>query len=230
MKAIILAAGMGTRLEQKRPKCLAKVGSKRLIDHQIDALWSWVDGIYVVTGFKAERVREAVGNRAGYVHNDAYATTNSLASLRRALDVLGAQDVIVVNSDVLFHPAVVEELLGTSAGSIAYDSSVRWDPEQMKLLIRNGRLVSMGKSIPKKYSCGENVGLFRMSAEKSMRVAKVADRILEKNPRAWAPTALSASPRGLNCVDIAGMPWHEIDYPSDLAYARRVVLPAIEVE
>jgi choline kinase len=233
MKAVILAAGQGTRLEQKRPKCLVKIGGKRLIDRQLDALLpACTQGLIVVAGYQADKVRAAVDERGAHIKvvtNDAYATTNSLASLACARDVLGDSPCVVVNSDVLFHPWILDDVLGYQArGRVAYDSSSKFQPEQMKLLIRHGRLVAMSKGMPKKYMCGENVGLFFCPDGRALM--KAATEVAKQRPNAWVPMALNALAKRIEfqCVDVAGLPWIEIDYPSDLQYARRVVLPAIE--
>ena len=68
MRAIILAAGVGSRLRpltNDRPKCLVTVGEKALVDHQIDALRSeGVDDIVLVVGCKADQVRAHCGDRS----------------------------------------------------------------------------------------------------------------------------------------------------------------------
>jgi choline kinase len=56
MKAIILAAGRGSRLEnltENMPKCFVKLGDKRLIDWQIQSLLAaGLGDISVVVGYK----------------------------------------------------------------------------------------------------------------------------------------------------------------------------------
>ena len=89
MKAIILAAGRGSRmgtLTDNKPKCLAKVKDKMLIEYQITALnAAGIKEIAVVTGYKAE----FLNNYGTYhFHNSDWAETNMLHSLFYAKDWL----------------------------------------------------------------------------------------------------------------------------------------------
>lgn len=112
MRAIILAAGEGTRLRPHtldRPKCLVELAGRPLLEHQIDALeTAGIDDITIVTGYRAEQIaRYARPTR----HNAAYATTNMVASLMAAADLLdGREDVLIAYSDIVYEPRVVIEL------------------------------------------------------------------------------------------------------------------------
>ena len=64
MKAIILAAGQGTRLRpltNDKPKCLVELANKPLLDHQLSVLrYTGINDIHVVAGYRAEQL-----NRSG---------------------------------------------------------------------------------------------------------------------------------------------------------------------
>src|SRR3954471_12220716 len=114
MRAVILAAGRGGRLTGVtglHPKCLARLGAWTLLERQIHALRdSGIRHITVVTGYEAEAVRQLVGNGVDFVHNERYASTNSLASLWLVRSML-ADGFIVLNCDVLFHRQLLVDLL-----------------------------------------------------------------------------------------------------------------------
>ena len=57
MKAVICAAGFGTRLKQNIPKAMAMVNGKRIIDYQIKALKNYEE-IYVVVGFRSNLIMD----------------------------------------------------------------------------------------------------------------------------------------------------------------------------
>src|SRR5689334_613721 len=104
MKAIILAAGKGTRLDGTavKPKCLVKIGSSTLLRRQIEVLRTLnINEIVVVIGFAADRVRRECSSEIGFVENVHFAETCSLYSLWLARDHL-ADGFVVLNSDVLF--------------------------------------------------------------------------------------------------------------------------------
>ena len=116
-RAIILAAGQGTRLQPytlDRPKCLVPLAGRPLLEWQVDSLRAaGIDDITVVTGYRADQI-EALGHPTA--HNDRYSATNMLASLmcdRGGLD--GADDVIVAYGDLVYEPRVVEALVAADA-------------------------------------------------------------------------------------------------------------------
>ena len=111
MKAIILAAGKGTRLDGAavKPKCLVDVGGSTLLHRQIETLRSLnVTKIVVVVG-GAGNIREECDDEIDFVENAKFAETSSLYSLWLARDTL--MDGFVLNSDVLFHPQMLADLL-----------------------------------------------------------------------------------------------------------------------
>ena len=88
MKALIPAAGMGTRLgelTENTNKCLLQVGGKGIIEHSVDSLRRLgVQEVVVVTGHCSEEIARALGDRAIYVHNPLYQVTSILGSVRLA--------------------------------------------------------------------------------------------------------------------------------------------------
>ena len=94
MKALLLAAGRGSRLGRHtdQPKCLARLGERSLIERQIETLrGAGIDEIVVVTGYRAEML-EFEGIQ--YVHNPNWATTNMVETLFCAEEYL-TDEVIV---------------------------------------------------------------------------------------------------------------------------------------
>ena len=108
MKAIILAAGRGSRMKrltEQRPKCLVQLHGKALLDWQLDALRkSGIKQIAIVTGYK----RELLTNR-GLVefYNSHWSKTNMVASLACAKEWLKTDECIVSYSDIFYSSAVV---------------------------------------------------------------------------------------------------------------------------
>ena len=114
MRAVILAAGRGERLRGivgDRPKGLAVVGERTLIERQIDALRDCgIDRITVVAGYRAAMVRRVCGPGVETIENRRFQSTNSLYSLWLARERL-TDGVVVLNCDVLFHPELLTSLL-----------------------------------------------------------------------------------------------------------------------
>ncbi len=232
MQALILAAGEGSRLEDPlgRPKCLRAVGDLPLIHHQLAALTSAdVLDVVIVVGYRQTRVRDAVGSWARFVANDRYAETNSMYSFmlgQRALD----EDVLVMNSDVYCDPRLVQLLLATEGDAILFDSASGDELEQMKVQVRDGRLVKMSKSLVPGQVGGENVGILKLTRGTAEATAAAAEGLIaEGHHGAWLAEAINlvAGDRTIECVDVAGSPWIEIDFPEDLVKAREQVFPRV---
>ncbi|MDP6980667.1 MAG: phosphocholine cytidylyltransferase family protein [Myxococcota bacterium] len=233
MKALILAAGRGSRMGEKtaeQPKCLLQVGGKALIEHQLETLADCgVGPVGIVVGYCADEIREVVGFRAEFIENTAWRNTNSLYSFWTARDWVDGP-VLVLNSDLLIDPKIIESLLKTDGDAIAYDSSSGEAAEQMKLHIEDGMLTAMSKSLPESEVSGENVGVLKFQARTARRLFELANKVIEGGgENDWLSSAVSeiASEVPLKPVDIHGIPWGEIDFPFDLDRARKVVWPAI---
>jgi choline kinase len=230
MDALILAAGSGRRLRHDRPKCLVDLGGRTLIDHQLEALsWAGVQRVVVVAGYHADDVREALPPGMPVVINPDYADTNSLYSFWLGRDEVG-EEVLVLNGDVLFHPVIARALVRRSRSALAYDSCSGRQAEEMKLIIRGGGLAAMSKTLAPERSCGENVGMIRLSGAATEAAFDIAGRLVAAGrTQDWVATAVNrvAREHRIDCMDVAGLPWTEIDFPDDLARAREHVLPAI---
>jgi len=230
MQAIILAAGEGTRLGTGRPKCLTEIGGRPLIDHQLDALVAaGVRAPIVVAGFERDQVRETVRGRARVVVNERYAETNSLYSFLLARGLVHGP-TFVLNADVLFDPRVAMRLARRRSSALACDSSSGDEAEHMKVEIRHGQLRSMSKTLSSERCGGENLGVLRLDARATRLAFAAAERVIAAGEEhAWLATAINvvAERERIECVDVAGEPWVEIDFPEDLEQARGQVWPAI---
>lgn len=229
MDAIILAAGTGSRLGQGRPKCLCEVGGRTLIEHQLAALEAVGAEPVVVLGYRHEEVR-ALLDGVRVVVNERFASTNSLYSFHLA-EAAVDDDAVILNADVLFDPAVLEELLDGGTSALACDSSSGGDDEHMKIAARDGTLTEMRKDLPAPRCLAENVGLLYLDRP-ALADAFMAARSLVFQGRGateWLASAVNriAPFHQIGCVDIAGLPWVEIDFPADLAHAEQQVWPQI---
>ena len=111
--AVILAAGMGTRLGRPWPKPLTPLADGRTImRQQVDNLsTAFGDELRIMTviGFKLELIIESFPNNL-YVYNEAYDQTNTNRSLLKALRLSGPGGVLWMNGDVVFDPRVLDRV------------------------------------------------------------------------------------------------------------------------
>ena len=234
MRGLILAAGRGRRLgdyADGTPKCLLEVGRRRLVEHQLEALAdAGVAPVAMVVGYGADEVRETVGIRAEYIHNRRWDQTNSVYSYHLAREWLTGP-IVLLNCDVLFHPEILSRLLAVKGDVLAYDSSSGSAPEHMKVKVENGRVVDMAKDLAAEDASGENLGVLCLSAETAQALAERAGKVIaEGGENTWLSSAVRqlAKERPIQALDVAGLPWGEIDSAYDLEHVRKKVWPAIE--
>lgn len=177
MKAIILAAGLGSRLggmTEILPKGMLEFKGKPLIQWQIDALRAGgVNDIVIVTGHCAECI-DFPG--VTLVHNSAYATTNMLESLMCARDYLD-DGFLLSYADIVYEPGLVSAML-ESPVDIGVAADIKWPrywtmrfgtPEfdlESFSVDQNGNVLELG--LPAKSSKGlthRYVGLLKFSPE-----------------------------------------------------------------
>jgi len=238
MRAVILAAGRGTRLNGHTsdvPKALLPIGGRTLIERQIRALrHAGVPDVAVVVGCRGDEVRRHCGAGVEYVENRAYAETNSLYSLWLARDLM-AGGCVVLNCDVLFHPQLLRDLLGVGSGDALLvaprDAGTRYSEEEMKVRVRAGQVVDIAKTIPDGEADGENIGIAKFGPSGAPVLVEEMTRLVRAGAtRAWLPAAFAAfgRRRPLQVVDSRGLPWIEIDVPEDYRRACLQVLPALD--
>lgn len=236
MKAIILAAGIGKRLDRIRggsPKCLIEIDGISLIERQIRLLRSvGIDDVTAVVGFKADRVRQRFGREINYVENPRYAETNTLYSLWLTRH-LWSRGFIVLNADVLFHGQILIDLISArydDALLVSYDHVNGMGHEEMKVKVRKGLIVDISKDINPVEADGENVGIVKFGASGAKQLSHHLELLLtEENLQAWTSPAFRefATFRNLHAISTRGYPWIEIDFPEDYKRAVEEVFPAI---
>lgn len=124
MKAIILAAGRGSRLGDRTaslPKCLARLSGKALLEWQLEALAAaGVDDIVVVRGYRAECLADP---RYAVLDNPDWAHTNMVETLLCAEAFLRHDTCLVLYSDIVYHSDIVRSMLSAEGDiCIAYDT------------------------------------------------------------------------------------------------------------
>jgi L-glutamine-phosphate cytidylyltransferase len=239
MRGVILAAGRGSRLNgtaNDSPKCLLEAGGITLIERQIHALRNaGIDDISVVVGCQADRVRRACGQGITYVENTQYAQTNSMYSLWMSRPLL-YEGFVVLNCDVLFHSALLDDLLTArhdNALLLAYREAEQplFGDEEMKVKVRCGRVTDMSKAMAPAEADGENLGIVKFGAEGAGVLVDIMDRLIDAGGvRDWAPRAFAefAKTHPLHAIGTRGLPWIEIDFPEDYERAVHEVLPLLE--
>jgi L-glutamine-phosphate cytidylyltransferase len=137
----------------------------------------------------------------------------------------------VMNSDVVFHPGILKNLLASSysdALTVSFQSGM--GDEEMKVKVQGDRIIDIRKDMNPADADGENVGVLKFSEAGSRVLLAKTDELVGRGVvNAWAPRAFQeicpAYP--LYAVSTEGLPWIEIDFPEDLERARAEIYPLI---
>lgn len=121
MKAVILVAGMGTRLKpltNNVPKCLTEVNGKSILVNMLENLAkNNIEESILVIGYLGNKIKERIGDMFGsmkikYVENDIYDKTNTSYSLYLALKNMDISDsILILEGDVFFEEKLLTEFL-----------------------------------------------------------------------------------------------------------------------
>lgn len=239
MQAIILAAGMGRRLGEltgDNTKCMLKVNGVRLIDRALECLSTInLSRIILVVGYKGEKVKEYVGTsykgiEIVYVDNPIYDKTNNIYSLYLAKDWLLADDTLLLESDLIYEPSVIERIVKEPYPNLALvDKYESWMDGTVVTLNEELKIVNFLSKKQFKYSdidtYYKTVNIYKFSQEFSnsyyVPFLKAYCAALGRNEYyeqvLKVITLLEDSP--LKALPLNGEKWYEIDDIQDLDIA-----------
>jgi choline kinase len=246
-KAIIVAAGMGRRLQpytDDRPKCLVEINGRSILERQLDAYRACgVEELAIVRGYRKDQI-QIPGART--FDNDAYRDNNILVSLFYAEAAMQG-GFLFSYSDIVFRPEAVRAAIDTP-GDFSLVIDRRWHEayvgrkdhpveEGEVARVVDGRVTLVGKkTLPAAEASGEFIGLMRVSADGAeklrarfhQRRASHAGQPYGRAPRfevAYLTDLLNDlidSGETMNAAFIDGG-WREIDTVEDLTRAVPVV-------
>ncbi len=246
VRAVMMAAGVGSRLyghNNSHPhKALLRFGGRSLLQRHIEILrLLGVSELVLVTGYRSEELGQELVrlNVLDYVsmrYNPLF-RRGSLLSLWTVRDVLrSGAGILCMDADVLYHSDLLRRLM-PSRNCLLLDRNVDDTEEPVRLYLRNGKLVEFQKLVVTDVyyeTIGEWPGFLRLVPESAARLADILERFVTAG-RLDAPyeeamrEAFLAQPDifSFSIEDITGLPWIEIDFPSDVERAKRDILPRL---
>ena len=248
MRAIILAAGRGLRLQQaddrQLPKCLLQFGGMSLLERHLRLLKSaGVDEIVLALGFRHERVAAELDRlrwlpRPEIVLNAQFGLGSVLTVHTVAEAMTRGGDVLLMDADVLYDQRIAGALVAGSGpvNRVLIDRDFEAGDEPVKLCVQDGVPVELRKQLPAdlKYdTIGESVGFFRFDQTGARRLAALVAGYVESE-RANMPheeavrDLLRERSQIFEVADVTGAPWIEIDFPTDVIRAAHEVLPQLQ--
>ena len=238
MKAVILAAGQGTRIRSvhgEHPKCLIEVDDSTILDHQLEALsMAGINEVAIVVGYEKEQIVAHVrskelgyGQTVHFIENPAFAITNNIYSLWLASDWLRGDSVIVLNADVIFDPEILNSAVQPYA-PISMIVDPLWRDETMKVIIEGDRVIRMSKKMSQEMFSGTYIGVTLFSKSIQNRfLRKLSGLIAGRENEFFNIAVQELADEGVHVgyTSTDGLVWAEIDDPLDLTFAQQSVFP-----
>lgn len=159
MKAVILAAGIGSRLGISEPKPLTKLkNGESILQRQVECLSEYIgiNNIIAIVGYKKELIMESFPNLL-YVYNDFYDTTNTSKSLLAGLNKIEEEDVLWLNGDVVFEKELLPQIIQCSESCMAVNTNSVGEEEIKYNLFEDGTIKDVSKAVNP--ALGEAVGI-----------------------------------------------------------------------
>ena len=235
MKAVILAAGIGTRLSpytDKLPKCLLRVNGITILEHQLNALFNnKLKNVVLVLGHQKEKILQFLSHHAfnefqfEIVINKAYMSTNSSYSLWLAKDRL-YKGFIYINSDLIFHPNLIIKLLhhNCHSGIIVDKTPINSNDDMFKIKIKHNRIISFDKNISPKDAAGRAIGPAKFDSNMAPIYLDKLDQIIGTDKNKWVYTSFNEFSKdySIHAIDNDELYWAEIDTFEDLENANKI--------
>ena len=236
MKALILAAGEGTRLRpltSNTPKPLLLVAGKPYLSHLFSALKAaGITDIALLVGFKSNRVRECYGDgtaegiKITYLEQkERLGTANAIGVAEEIMD----EDFVCINGDVVLSEKDIVDVVqahrrhrGTIMSTVAVD-----DPTRFGVIVEShGKMVRILEKPKVAPSNMINAGLFVFTPQVFDYIRRT-----EKSARGEYEITdtlnMMAADVEINIHLLKG-PWMDVGRPWDLLKANEILMASME--
>jgi len=240
MKAIILAAGVASRLRpltNNTPKCLLKIGEKTILERMIDNLIAnRIEEFVIVTGFLEAKIRHFIQRnypnlQVSFINNELYDSTNNIYSLWLVKQQVIADEMLLLDSDILFDKNIVGLLLKSDYPNCLALRSGKIGDEEMKVSIsEKGNITAVNKNMDTRNAIGESIGIEKFSNELLLKLFEVLDRkmLIDKQVNQWYESAFEEiMDKGCEIypIDVGTLKCAELDTIEDFRWAETELIP-----
>ncbi len=233
MKAIIFAAGCSSRLEELTkdlPKCCLKLSDDQTILQRALTFLraNNIQRIIIVTGFAFQHIDKEILAWQGLfdsiktVYNPHYEKRNNIYTAFLIRDLIDS-DTIILNSDLVFDPKILEIAVGTVNSSkesfLVVDDQKQLVDEDMKIIVDDsGKVVRVHKSLDNATAYGEYVGILRLAGNDLTIFKQSLETMIEREDFGkYYEDAIDEKLIDMNITYIStqGLPWTEVDSKVD---------------
>ena len=237
--AVILAAGLGSRLKEKtesKPKGFLDIEGKTLIQRSIDNLFrNGIEKIYIGSGYLSQYYEELAKKyiEIECIKSDKYNSTSSMYTLynmRRNIK----EDFLLLESDLLYENDALKTLLSDDKKNVILSSGATNSGDEVYIEVDEDRnLINMSKSKDGLKSIdSELVGISKISYSKYQEMNACFVKQFDKNSKADYEYIM------VDTIEITkfyvkkldNLLWCEIDDENHLNRAINIILPRIKTK
>ena len=232
--AVIMAAGLGTRFGKKTeliPKSFIEVNNKSMISRSIENLIDCgIERIIIGTGYKSEMFDDL---RKEYqqietIFSEKYAETNSMYTLYNCRELIGNDDFILLESDLIYEKRAIIELINDHRTDIMLMSDViKFQDQYFIENNKNNELINCSVNENNLTICGELVGIHKLSSVFFNKLIKYYSTIILDSPTMgyeFGILHIAQNIMLMHTLKIEGLQWYEIDDDDDLKYAENILI------
>jgi len=238
MKAIILAAGVGSRIKPMTnncPKSLLQIGGYTILERMISHIqYCGIKDVIFVLGYLQEQIKDHVNIKfpelnVHFITNNHYAETNTGFSLMLAKDLIKDSVFIKFDADIVFEKAILKKLIECNyANCLCIDKNINLDVEEIKVIINDqSKVLKASKTVNPKEAVGESIGIEKIDSATARLLFSELKIMMKdkKNHQAYYECAynrLIEKNVPFHALDISGLKWTEIDTKDDLIMAKKM--------
>ena len=232
-----MAAGTGSRFgshTQDKPKGFVNVGGTEMIVKSIETLISvGIEKIIIGVGYLSFYYEELAKTYPQIVccKSDKYAETNSMYTLYICNEMIGNDDFLLLESDLIYEPKALEVLMDSKYSNAILVTPFTKEQDGYYMNANSeGILSDCTTDISKRdIFTGELVGIHKLSNQTYKNLHDWYDKIWHEKPKLGYEYALLEMSRLGEKIYLLKetLFWYEIDDEADLLYAEKNVIPYI---
>ncbi len=220
MKAVILAAGLGSRMGNSinaKPKCLLKFQSSTLLGRLISQFKKYkVNDIIILTGYKSNEITNLYGKSYKCIFYEDYDKTNNLQTLWSIKDLLD-DETIISFADVVVEDEIIKKIVNSN-----YNFSLLIDTAKLRdntMYVSNKENLLKSITITKKKEAtGNFIGISKVKTSYLKHFINSMSKLIGKSNDYYYTMAINLMIENnlkINTIDVNGKFWTEIDEPAD---------------
>ena len=233
--AVIMAAGLGTRfgkMTETVPKGFVECGGMSMVERSIQTLIDCgIERIIIGTGYLKEKYEalKEIYPQIECVFSPRYAETNSMYTLWNCREVIGDDDFLLLESDLVYEKKAIMSLLECPEPDIMLITPVTKFQDQYYVEYGEGNQLTRCSTVETELDAkGELVGIHKLSNPFYHAMCEDYAKKVEDKPKLgyeYELLTMSQETMKVYVLRVEGLKWYEIDDVDDLNYAEQHIIP-----